>query len=87
MAYIISEISRTQDQLDVQDARRKVTDNIKLTKAAGQAYKTNKREATSEKGSKYRNRAAKHLRVGLNARREAAKNMEKASTPSPGDDT
>jgi hypothetical protein len=86
MAYIISEISRTQDQLDVQDARRKVTDNIKLTKAAGQAYKSNKREASNTKGSKYRDKAAKHLRVGLNARREAAKNMEKASTPIPGDD-
>ena len=87
MAYIISEISRTEDQLEVQKARKNVTDNIKLTKAAGQAYKTHKREASNKKGSEHRNKAAKHLRVGLNARREAAKNMEKASTPIPGDDT
>jgi hypothetical protein len=86
MAYIISEISRTQDQLDVQDARKKVASSVKLTKAAGQAYKTHKREATNKKGSEHRDKAAKYLRVGLNARREAAKNMEKASKPIPGDD-
>jgi proline racemase len=86
MAYIISEISRTQDQLDVQDARRKVASSVKLTKAAGQAYKTHKREASNKKGSEHRNKAAKHLRVGLNARREAAKNIDKASETIPGDE-
>ena len=85
MAYIISEISRTKDQLEVQDARRKVTDAVKLTKAAGQVYKTHKREG-GKKGSEHRNKAAKHLRVALNARRDAAKNIEKASKPIPGDD-
>ena len=86
MAYIISEISRTQDQLDVQDARRKVASSVKLTKAAGQAYKTHKREASNKKGSEHRNKAAQHLRVGLNARREAAKNIDKASETIPGDE-
>lgn len=86
MAYIILEISRTQDQLDVQDARRKVASSVKLTKAAGQAYKTHKREG-GKKDSEHRNKAAKHLRVGLNARREAAKNIDKASETIPGDDT
>ena len=86
MAYIISEISRTQDQLDVQDARRKVASSVKLTKAAGQAYKTHKREASNKKGSEHRNKAAKHLGVALNARREAAKNIDKASETIPGDE-
>lgn len=85
MAYIISEISRTQDQLDVQGARKNVTDAVKLAKAAGQAYKTHKREG-GKKGSEHRNKAAKHLSVALNARREAAKNIDKASETIPGDD-
>lgn len=87
MAYIISEISRTQDQLEVQKARKNVTNAVKLTRAAGQAYKTHKREATNKKGSEHRNKAAKHLSVALNARRDAAKNIDKASETIPGDDT
>jgi len=86
MAYIISEISRTEDQLEVQQARKNVTNAVKTTRAAGQAYKTHKREASNKKGSEHRDKAAKHLRVALNARRDAAKNMEKASKPIPGDD-
>ena len=86
MAYIISEISRTEDQLEVQKARNNVKDAVKLTRAAGQVYKTHKREG-GKKGSEHRNKAADHLRVALNARRNAAKNMEKASKPIPGDDT
>ena len=82
IAQIISEIALSKKDQDIEDARNRVKNRIRTVRAAGQTYKTYKREGQhGPKGSKYRDEAAKHLKVALKARRQAMQDMETAEKP------